>query len=66
MGQMAFLTFGASESVLEKEPFLILSGQNSWVGNQLNIGCESREKEKNKKGVPEFFLELFALKMQKS
>lgn len=62
---MAFLTFGASESVLEKEPFLILFGQNSWVGNQLNI-VKAEKRKKNKKGVPEFFLELFSLKMQKS
>lgn len=66
MGQMAFLTFGASDSVLEKEPFLILFGQNGWVGNQLNTVVKGEKRKKNKKGVPEFFLELFSLKMQKS
>lgn len=53
---MAFLTFGASESVLEKEPFLILSGQNSWVGNQLNIVVKAEKRKKIKKESQNFFL----------
>lgn len=62
---MALLTFKASDYVLQKETLFILFRQNGWVGNQLNLFVKGEKSKKIKRGIPEFFLELLSLKVQK-
>lgn len=63
---MAFLTFKASDYVLQKENLFILFRQHGCVGNQLNVFAKGEKSKKNKTGIPEVFLELLSLRVRKS